>query len=524
MSRFSTLRSLAVAVTAAASACTILPAAAEAVARPLPDRAEPQSQRTVDVQILGLNETHGQLTPLRRIGRPAGGAAALAAYLEREEAENSRTLILDSGDFMQGPAISSYFVGESTVEVFNHIGVDAVAVGNHEFDWGQDVLDERIEQAEFPFLAANIVDLNGEAPEGIQPYVIEKLQGVKVGIIGLANPDTKSVTLPAATEGLTFLGVAASAEAVNAAAAELVSQGVETIVVLAHQGLETASTGPLAGIVAGLDSEIDLVLGGHIPLEFNTVINGIPVVQPFGNTRGYADVTLTVDRATKDVVAVATELNTTYVDEITPDAEVQAIVDRYQAVLKEALGGVVGEASTEIVRNRTGESEMGNFVTDAMRTHLPEIDVAITNAGGLRADIDAGPITLEEIYAVLPFNNTLVLMNLTGAQLRQVLEEGAASRFGTVQVSGVTWSFDPARPFGSRVSSVTVNGTPLDPAATYRVATNNFMAAGGDQFNTLKQGTSVVDTGVNLVDTVVRYLTANSPVDPRVEGRLVLGP
>lgn len=198
------------------------------------------------MQILGLNETHGQLTPLRRAGRLAGGAATLAAYLPAEEAENSRTLILDSGDFMQGPAISSYFEGRSTVEVFNRIGVDAVAVGNHEFDWGRDVLAQRMGEATFPFLAANVVDATGQAPEGIEPYVIEKLQGVEVGVIGVANPDTKNVTLPAATEGLTFLHPAASAEAVNQAAAELVSQGVQTIVVLAHQGLETPTTGPLA--------------------------------------------------------------------------------------------------------------------------------------------------------------------------------------------------------------------------------------------------------------------------------------
>ena len=207
-----------------------------------------------------------------------------------------------------------------------------------------------------------------------------------------------------------------------------------------------------------------------------------------------------------------------------PDPPVQAIVERYQAELDQALGGVVGQATTSILRGTTRieESEMGNFVTDAMRTHLAGVDVALTNAGGLRADIDAGPVTLQEVYAVLPFNNTLVLMDLTGAQLLRVLEEGAASQYGTVQVSGLAWAFDPDAPFGSRVTSVTVGGTPLDPAATYRVATNNFMAARGDQFTTLTQGANVVDTGVNLVDTVVRYLAAHSPVDPRVEGRLTL--
>lgn len=462
----STLRgTTAVALTAAVIAVAVPGAAAapharnsDAGSRPgvsqnrPPALAEPQSQRTVDVQILGLNETHGQLTPLRRDGRLAGGAATLAAYLKQEEAENPRTLILDSGDFMQGPAISSYFQGASTVDVFNQIGVDAAAVGNHEFDWGQEAFAERVKQAEFPFLAANVIDENtGKTPKGIQPYIVEELQGVKVGVIGVANPDTKNVTLPAATAGLTFLDLARSAATVNAAVEELQARNVQTIVVTAHQGLETATSGSLADLVARLSGEVDLVLAGHIPLEFNTVINGIPVVQPYGNTRGYADVTLTVDRATKDVVDTAIELDAAWVDGILPDPEVQAIVDSYQAQLGEELGKTVGQATTSILRgsSRGVESEMGNFVTDSMRSYIDGIDFAFTNAGGLRSDINAGPITLEEIYAVLPFNNTLVTMQLTGAQVRQILEEGANSQYGTVQVSGLRWSYDADAPFGA---------------------------------------------------------------------------
>lgn len=490
-----------------------------------PPKAEPQSQRTVEVQILGLNETHGQLVPLRREGRLAGGAATLAAYLEREEAENrKRTLILDSGDFMQGPPISSFFEGASTVEAFNAIGVDGVAVGNHEFDYGQAALQARIREAQFPFLAVNIRDRRtGGQPEGIEPYVIEKLSGVKVGVIGVGNPDTKNVTLPAATEGLEFLNIADSAEAVNDAVAHLRRRKVETIVVMAHQGLTAPGEGALAELVDGFSREVDLVLGGHIPLEFNTVINGIPVVQPFGNTRGYADAVLTVDRKTKDVVATDVETDPTFVDEITPDPEVAAIVKRYQDELSEALSKVVGETRTAITRARDAESEMGNFLTDAMRTHVAGVDFAFANAGGLRADIDAGPITLEEVFTVLPFNNTLVLLDLTGAQVRQVLEEGAGSRFGVVQVSGLRWAYNPAAPFGSRFSVTLPGGAPLDPNATYRIATNNFMAAGGDQFTTLTRGSRVTDTGVSLVDTVVGLLARSSPVDPQVEGRLTTG-
>ena len=481
-------------------------------------------QRTVEVQILGLNETHGQLVPLTRDGVLAGGAGVLATYLKQEEAENPRTLILDSGDFMQGPVISSFFEGESTVEVYNALGVDAAAVGNHEFDYGQETLAERIGQADFPFLAVNIIDdATGTTPEGIEPYVVENLRGVKVGVIGVANPDTKNVTLPEATEGLSFLDLDATAAAVNDAVEELRDRKVETIVVVAHQGLTAPAEGALAELVGQFSSEVDLVLGGHISLEFNTVINGIPVVQAYGNTRGYADVTLTVDRKTKDVVDVVAEVDATFVEGVTPDPEVQAIVDRYQAELGAELGETVGTATTAITRVRDGESEMGNFVTDAMRTYLEGVDFAFTNAGGLRADIDAGPITLAEIYAVLPFNNTLVTMDLTGAQVRQVLEEGANSQYGVVQVSGLTWTFDADAPFGSRVTSVTLpDGTPLDPNATYRVATNNFMASGGDQFTTLTQGTNIVDTGINLVETVVGYLAVNSPVDPQVEGRLTI--
>lgn len=260
-------------------------------------------------------------------------------------------------------------------------------------------------------------------------------------------------------------------------------------------------------------------------LEFSTEINGIPVVQPYGNTRGYADVTLTVDRATKDVIDLSTEMDPTWVDAVEPDAGVQSIVDRYLDLLGEELGKAVGEATTSILRGATRgvESEMGNFVTDAMREYMPNVDFAFTNAGGLRSDIDAGPITLEEIYAVLPFNNTLVTMDLTGAQVRQVLEEGANSQYGTVQVSGLTWAYDADSPFGSRVTSVTLpDGTPLDEAATYKVGTNNFMAGGGDRFTTLTQGTGTVDTQINLVDTVVHYLEHSSPVDPQVEGRLTV--
>lgn len=492
--------------------------------------------RTVDVQILGLNELHGQLTPLSQrnpngTSTAVGGAPALATYVENEEAENpGRTLMLASGDIMQGPAISSFFEGKSTIEVLNEMDLDATAVGNHEFDWGRDVLDQRISESTFPYLAANIVeDATGDQPDNMAPYQVFNLKGVRVGVIGLGNPDTKSITLPEATEGLSFADVNGSARAVEMSVKKLERKKVGAIVLTAHIGLENATEGQLADILNALPDrtarELDFALGGHIPLDVSAEINGIPVVQPLGNTRGYADATLTVDRKKKDVVGFEATSDRVITNSVQPDPEVQAIVDRYQAQVDEVLGQTVGEATTPIVRgaSRTVESEMGNFVADAMRTYLPDVDFAFQNAGGLRADIDQGPITLEEVYAVLPFNNTLMTMELTGAQVEQVLEEGANSRFGTVQVSGLKWAYDADAPFGDRVTRVTLpDGTPIDPNATYKIVTNNFMATGGDEFTTLTQGANTTDTQTNLVDTVVRYLEQNSPVDPQVEGRLTI--
>lgn len=508
--------------------------AANAQSKPGP-KPVPQD-RIAEVQILGLNETHGQLVPLSQRNADGsrtavGGAAALATYLEREEAENPlRTLTVDSGDFMQGPAISSYFEGKSTVEVFNEIGVDSVAVGNHEFDWGRDALNQRIAEANFPFLANNIIeDATGKQPAGIAPYKVFKRDGLKIGVIGVGNPDTKNVTLPEATEGLSFLDLQQSATEVADSVKELKAAKVQTIVLTPHMGLETASEGPLADLINALPAEtadeLDFALGGHIPLDISTEINGVPVVQPLGNTRGYADTTLSVDRKTGDVIKYAATSDRVLTDSVPADPEVKAIVDRYQAELQEALGKTVGEATTSILRGETRmvESEMGNFVADSMRTYYPGVDFAFQNAGGLRADIDQGPITLEEVYAVLPFNNTLVTMNLTGAQVEQVLEEGANSQYGTVQVSGLKWAYDADAPFGDRVTRVTLpDGSPIVADATYKIATNNFMATGGDQFTTLTKGTNTTDTQTNLVDTVVRYLELNSPVDPQVEGRLTV--
>jgi 2',3'-cyclic-nucleotide 2'-phosphodiesterase (5'-nucleotidase family) len=498
----------------------------------LPQGAESKPQSTIEMQILGLNETHGQLVPLSSGDTQLGGAGALATYLEQEEAENPNTLILDSGDFMQGPPISSFSEGECTVDVFNEIGVDAVAVGNHEFDWGQDTLQERIAQADFPLLANNIVEeATGETPEYLAPYEVFNLEGVNVGVIGVGNPDTENVSLPSNIEGLSFYNPEQTAETLEESVAELQRQGVETIVVTAHMGLVSETEGPLADMLNLLSDEtaeaIDFVLAGHIPLEFSTEINGIPVIQPLGNTRGYADVTLTIDQDTGDVVHFEAETDTVETQDVKADPKVRKIVKRCAREVQQVLGEVVGEAASPITRG-AGETEMGNFVTDAMRDYAlhfdPGVDFAFTHSGGMRADIDQGPITLEEIYTVLPFNNTIVLMDLTGAQVIQVLEEGAGHpRYGTVQVSGLEWTYNASALFGSRVTSVTLpDGTPIDPNATYTIATNNFMAEGGDQFTTLTQGTNVVDTQFNLVDAVVHYLELNSPVDPLVEGRLTI--
>ncbi len=517
----------------------------------VPAGAAPASQSaTTTVTIVTTNDFHGQLETKPVSGRPAGGAGWLAGYVNVVEQENpGGVLWLDAGDMMQGTLVSNYWYGASTIDVFNTMGVDAAAVGNHEFDWGQEVLQQREDQASFPFLAANIFYAkehgNPEAghagrPHWAKPYTILEVNGVKVGVIGIANPETPSITNPVNVSDLVFTD---PVEAVEEVLPEVEAEGATLIVVNAHiGGFYPNFAEGIKDFTCGLDPDrVDMVVSGHTHSQIRNVMCGIPVLQAYSGGTAFGRLDFTVDTATGEALSysmggVITTWQTTptftaryHGVTVTPDPEVQALVDIYVAEIEAVKNSVIGYASAPIYRNYRYESAMGDWVTDIMRAYDPSIDFAFTNSGGLRADISAGDLTFGEVFDVMPFDNTLVLVELTGAEVIQVLREGTTGQHGVIQVSGLSFAFD----YGAiAVGDSTLvgdvidlsTGLPLDPNATYTVAVNDFMGNGGDHYYTLGANPGV-NTYVLIRDLMVEWVKANSPFtapDPAVEQRMTI--
>lgn len=526
-------------------------AAMPALASPLTDDG------TTTVTIVSTNDFHGAL--IGRVhswshGDVVGSADYLTGYINIVRAENpGGVLWLDAGDSMQGTLISNYFYGMSTIEVFNAAGVDAMAVGNHEFDWGQDVLQDRYDQADFPFLGTNIFRAkrngnpnrgHGGRPHWVKPYTVLEANGIQVGVIGVANPETPSITNPVNVSDLLFLD---PVEQVNEVIPEVEAEGATMVVVLAHIGGYWPDFAEgIKDLACGLDSEkVDLIVSGHTHGRIDDVMCGIPVIQAFSSGTAFARVDFDVDTTTGEVLdyemnyGPTTTYQTYYGNPATyerwdtgvrvpvvPDPVLTALVDEFNAEIEAIKNEVIGETTVPITRNYRYESEMGDWVTDVMREFDTSIDFALTNSGGLRANIDAGEITFGEIFEALPFDNTLVVVELDGAEVRQALEEGVNGDHGVIQVSGLEFTFDYDAPQGSRIIGDVIDlstGLPLDPAATYYVAVNDFMAAGGDGYETL--GDNPQTNSYELVrDLVVDWVRANSPFappDPAVELRMI---
>lgn len=427
-----------------------------------------------EVRILYVNDFHGFAEPYRPYGAEEmrGGIAFLAARVAALRAEKP-SLLLAAGDMIQGENWANLSAGESVVELMNAMRFDAMALGNHEFDFGREVLGKRIREAVFPILGANVAGL-----EGIRPYVLLEADGVKVAVIGVVTDDTPVATHPRNVAGLAF---GAPAAAVEERLREL-SGKADVFVVLAHLGHQAERA--LAEGIAG----IDVVVGGHSHTKVETpaVIGKTVVVQAWEHGKALGILDLTVENG--KVVRTAARL-----EEIrpsgAPDNAVAGIVARHRARNDRVLDEVIGETPVDLdgegVRKR--ETNLGNLVTDAMR-EAAGAEIAIVNGGDIRTSIGKGPVRIRNVQSVLPFGDYIVAIRLTGTQIREALEYGVsaieegAGRFP--QVSGLAFTFSPSAPPGSRLREIAVGGKPLEPGREYVVATNDFLAAGGDGYKT----------------------------------------
>ena len=526
-----------------------------------------KGDRYTPISVVGLTDFHGQLDPatLPIDGRTisAGGAAQLATMFD-EEAANlpGQTLLLASGDNVgASPPNSALLEDMPTIDVENAWGLDATSYGNHEFDYGVARLLAQQERADFPFLAANIVDeATGEAPDWVQPSAVFTVNGIEVGVIGADVKTTPELVSAGNTAGLLFLD---EAERIALESERLRAQGVDVQIVVIHQGATLGANvidgrpaapweGPIIDIVSQLqDTTIDLVLAGHTHRVANTMVGHIPVAEGTNAGTSYSVAQLMVKG--HDVVWTGTATRLAVNVGVASRADVKAIVDAANAETAVLRNEVIGTQSVDIKRDnpaRLTESAMGNFVADAMRAKYPGVDAAITNSGGLRADLVltppssanelSGEITWGEVFTVLPFGNRTVIETLTTDQLMAALVNGvspscspAVATGRTPQVSGLVINYhcDGTNPVIDLVQRAPLGSggtlTPIGPGETIRIVTNDFMFTGGDGYTSFAGGTNVLQPGDGLLDIVVDYIKANSPVSaagpppPGVATRLI---
>ncbi len=535
--------------------------------------AQAKPSGTVNVQILALNDFHGNLLPPSgssgRVGTiDAGGVEYLATHINNLRALNPNTVVVSAGDMVgASPLISALFHDEPTIEAFNLIGLDFNAVGNHEFDEGWSEL-VRLQEggchpvdgcldgddfagAEFQFLAANVTRKdNGKT---IFPaYKMRSFAGAKIAFIGMTLEGTPSIVTPSGIADLNFLD---EADTVNALIPELKAKGIETIVVLIHEGGVQSSpapyngcvgiSGPIVDIVNRFDDEVDVVISGHTHQPYNCTIDNKLVTSAFSFGRLVTKIDLTIDRETGEVTTMAAD-NRIVTRDVVKDSFLTALVNKYNALVAPIANRVIGSITGNITRttNAAGESALGDVIADAQLYATTDpanggAVIAFMNPGGIRADLTYagspagegdGNVTYGESFTVQPFGNNLVTVTMTGAQIDTLLEQqfvGCGQTSNRIlQVSnGFTYSWSSSASACNKVdpTSIKLNGVTLDPAGSYRVTMNSFLADGGDGFSTFTLGTDRLGGAVDT-DALEAYFAVFSPVAPGPMNRITVLP
>ncbi|MFI1566088.1 bifunctional metallophosphatase/5'-nucleotidase [Streptomyces sp. NPDC020490] len=548
--------------------------------------------RYQDVQLLSFNDLHGNLEPpsgssgrvteLQPDGTTktidAGGVEYLATHLRQAREGKPYSITAAGGDMVgASPLISGLFHDEPTIEALNKLDLDVTSVGNHEFDEGPKELarlqnggchptdgcytDQEFEGADFPYLAANVLNEKTHRPI-LKPYWVWKKKDVKIGFIGVTLEGTPGIVSADGVKGLQFKD---EVETINKYARVLQAQGVQSIVALIHEGGAPASSsynydcdspgagdgisGPIVDIAKNITPAVDALVTGHTHTSYVCTIDdpaGNPRMVTSASSFGrlYTDTTLTYDRYTGDIARTAvTSANHVVSRDVPKAADMTELIGKWNTLAAPIGNRPIGYISADIPNTGT-ESPMGDLIADAQLAYGkqldPETDLALMNPGGVRAGLTYaakaaegdGVVTYAEGFTVQPFANTVNLQDFTGAQLIQVLKEQVSgSNTASPKIlqpsSGLTYTLDLTKTGADRVvtDSIRLNGAAIDPAATYRVATNSFLAGGGDGFTTLGLGTNDL-VGTDDLAALAQYLTANSsaanPIAPPAANRITI--
>ncbi|SCY94424.1 5'-nucleotidase C-terminal domain-containing protein [Alkaliphilus peptidifermentans] len=463
------------------------------------------------ISIVHTNDMHGRVLYNQSAGEM--GLAKIATIVDNIKKDNTNTLLFDMGDTFHGTNYVVFNDGDAAVKAMNLMGYDAMVPGNHDFNYGQKRLLELVDAAKFPVISANVVKNNEETL--LKPYVIIEEMGKKIALIGVTATDTAVKTHPNNTVGITFED---EVEVVQSYVNELEGT-VDHIIVLSHAGNDTDER--IAAEVSG----VDLILGGHSHSTYEKPVRIADTYVTQAYEHGKAVGITNILYYNGKFIGVNGHLVRDN-SNIKPKAEVDALLNIYKSEVETALQEVIAEVDVTLdgAREdvRVKETNLGNLITDAMRQAVGA-EVAFTNGGGIRASVPEGEVTLEHIMTVLPFANTVVKMEMTGEQLLKSLEYSVRlypeQNGGFLHISGMTFTYDPSKPEGEKVVEVLIAGEALVLDEIYTVATNDFVAAGGDGYEWLKEAKILADTGEVLSTTVINYLQTGVEI-PTVEGRI----
>ncbi|MGI8542114.1 MAG: bifunctional metallophosphatase/5'-nucleotidase [Aridibacter sp.] len=476
----------------------------------------------IRVTFLHVNDVY-QFTPVD--GGKSGGLARLLTLKKEVLAKNPNTIFTLGGDTISPSVETRTYKGSQMIDAWNAVGLDYAVFGNHEFDIKMPDLLKRLEESKFTWLGANIVYADsGKIFADTPPFVIREFNGVKVAMFGLLLPEAKETSSMDDSLKITDYCLTANLIVSRLRAVEK----VDAVVALTH--LFMAQDKKLAEC-----ADIDLILGGHEHTLLQSSSNGTPIFKMTADARELGKFTLNFDRTTKKLISMDWEI-ISVTDEIPEAPEFAPVVAKYKDLLQE-LAEPVGrtaillDAGSE--SNRTKETNVGNFIADAFR-QATDADVGFVNGGSIRADITYNPgiLTKRAVLSILPFNNAIVKVELTGRTLREILEHGVArsaednepGRFP--QVSGLTFKFDASRPAGNRVTEILVGGKPLDDNKKYTLATSDFLVSnGGDGYTMFKDAKILINKDAAKKDAEILQNAINSSpnktISPKVEGRII---
>jgi len=478
----------------------------------------------IHLQILTVNDFHGALA---ENGKNIGAAKLAQFLIERKGQDPRGTLLLSAGDMFQGSLDSNLLYGKPVVNVMNYTAFDAMTLGNHEFDWGTSILKERITQSQFPYLCANIVNQDtGKPIEFAKPYIILERKGVKIGLIGIATPDTAIKTSPQVVGNYTFLD---PAKVVNDLVPEVKEKGAEIIIVLTHLASAMDGEGNITGDAALFAQQIkgvDGIVSGHSHQIVYGQVNEIPIVQAAYNGRAVGKMELFFNKNSRKIEQSIPSVILLPYPGLLADSKIEKMLDQVELEIGSVKNIAVGKTLSTLSHDRyePNVTQLGQWVTDTMR-QATGADIAFQNTGGLRTGIATGRITMGNLYEVIPFDNTLYTLEMTGKQIMQVLEYGLMNdKIGMLQYSGikVVYQIDTS-PKGHIVSVSMAGGIPLALNQKYKVVTNDFMAGGGDGYTFFREGEKIHDTCSTVRDILADAIRSQKVIhftgDDRFESR-----